>query len=135
IVHEDHKAPIVAVNVWYIKCSKRCANPVLPGLSFFEPTWYHTFTATMGALWSSWTMSVSPLSSVNSLKGMSTSCAKRPHAASAQTKVSTAARNRIGKPPIEWHGANADYSDPERSWLDCRLWFLAREFVPAAGRG
>ena len=28
----------------------RFVYPVWPGVSFFEPTWYHTFTATMGAL-------------------------------------------------------------------------------------
>jgi hypothetical protein len=27
-----------------IMCSNRCANPVRPGRSFFEPTWYHTAT-------------------------------------------------------------------------------------------
>src|ERR1051325_5253356 len=30
-------------------CSNRWANPVLPGRSFAEPTWYHTLTATIGA--------------------------------------------------------------------------------------
>src|SRR4051812_23461682 len=30
-------------------CSNRCANPVRPGRSLAEPTWYQRFTATMGA--------------------------------------------------------------------------------------
>ena len=34
-------------------CSKRCANPVRPGFSRADPTWYHAFTATSGTLWSS----------------------------------------------------------------------------------
>jgi Fe(3+) dicitrate transport protein len=38
--------------------------PVRPGRSFFDPTWYHTLTATIGTWWSSWTMTSSPLSSV-----------------------------------------------------------------------
>jgi hypothetical protein len=33
-----------------IKCSKRWANPVRPGFSFAEPTWYHTFTVTIGTV-------------------------------------------------------------------------------------
>ena len=52
-----------------IKCSNRCANPVLPGFSFFEPTWYHTLMATIGALWSSCTMTVRPLSKTNFWNG------------------------------------------------------------------
>jgi hypothetical protein len=31
-----------------IMCSKRCAKPVRPGFSFFEPTWYHSDTCTIG---------------------------------------------------------------------------------------
>src|SRR5687767_8580814 len=34
-------------------CSNRCANPVRPARSFADPTWYHRFTATIGAVWSS----------------------------------------------------------------------------------
>src|SRR5207248_1781114 len=56
IVHEDHKAPIVAVNVWYHVGSKN-ERPGKTGFAhLFEHLMYHTFTATMGALWSSWTM-------------------------------------------------------------------------------
>ena len=45
------------------KCSKKCANPVLPGTSCALPTWYHMWTATTGAEWSSLTITRSPLSS------------------------------------------------------------------------
>src|SRR5882672_5229872 len=48
-----------------IRCSNRWAKPVLPGFSFLDPTWYHVFTATMGALWSSCTSTVRPLLSTN----------------------------------------------------------------------
>src|ERR1041385_7137089 len=48
-----------------IRCSNRCAKPVLPGFSFFDPTWYQVFTATMGALWSSCTSTVRPFLSTN----------------------------------------------------------------------
>src|SRR5207237_3069323 len=48
-----------------IKCSNRCAKPVFPGFSFFDPTWYQVFTATMGALWSSCTSTVSPFLRTN----------------------------------------------------------------------
>ena len=34
-------------------CSKRCANPVRPGFSFFEPTWYQISACTIGVEWSS----------------------------------------------------------------------------------
>ena len=53
-----------------IRCSKRWANPVLPGRSFFEPTWYQTLTATMGALWSSWTMRTRPFGSTKRWKAI-----------------------------------------------------------------
>ena len=33
-----------------IRCSNRCANPVRPGFSRAEPTWYQMFTATTGTL-------------------------------------------------------------------------------------
>jgi hypothetical protein len=54
-----------------IRCSNRCAKPVLPGFSFFEPTWYHVLTATTGALWSSCTSTVRPFFSTNFVYGMS----------------------------------------------------------------
>ena len=53
-----------------IRCSKRWANPVLPGRSFFDPTWYQTLTATMGALWSSWTMRTRPFGSTKRWKAI-----------------------------------------------------------------
>jgi hypothetical protein len=48
------------------------AKPVFPSCSSFEPTWYQTLTATMGALWSSCTIRVKPLSRTVLVKGMST---------------------------------------------------------------
>ena len=33
---------------WKSMCSNRCAKPVRPGRSFFEPTWYQRLTATSG---------------------------------------------------------------------------------------
>ena len=42
-------------------CSKRWANPVRPISSFFEPTLYQTFTATVGVVLSGERMTVSPL--------------------------------------------------------------------------
>jgi hypothetical protein len=38
---------------WNSMCSKRWAKPLRPSISRPEPTWYHTFTATSGAEWSS----------------------------------------------------------------------------------
>ena len=49
---------------WNIMCSNRCAKPERCGRSFALPTWYHTFTVTMGVVWSSDRTTVSPLSSV-----------------------------------------------------------------------
>src|SRR4029078_11871781 len=43
-------------------CSNRCANPVRPGRSFFEPTWYQRLIATSGAEWSSLRTTRRPLS-------------------------------------------------------------------------
>ena len=43
-----------------IRCSKRCAKPVRPGCSFFEPTWYQSCTWTIGVEWSSCRTTQSP---------------------------------------------------------------------------
>ena len=54
-------------------CSNRCAKPVRPGFSFFEPTWNHWFTCTIGSLRSTCRMTCRPLGSVyfsNSSFGM-----------------------------------------------------------------
>ena len=64
-------------------CSKRCAKPVRPGFSFFEPTWYHWFTWTIGSFRSTWRMTWRPLGSVyfsNSIFGTAerTRPARRP---------------------------------------------------------
>src|ERR1700674_5853136 len=45
-------------------CSKRWAKPVRPARSFFEPTWYHWFTFTIGSLRSTWRITWSPFGSV-----------------------------------------------------------------------
>jgi hypothetical protein len=47
------------------------------GFSFFEPTWYQRLTATIGALWSSCTTTVMPLSSLNVSNSMSSAPAAR----------------------------------------------------------
>ena len=38
ILSEDHSTPIVHVSVWYHVGSNRCAKPVRPARSFFDPT-------------------------------------------------------------------------------------------------
>ncbi len=56
-------------------CSKRCANPVRPGRSYPEPTWYQTLTEATGVEWSSATTTRSPLGRVKVVCGMLTCCA------------------------------------------------------------
>src|SRR3954464_1403873 len=51
-------------------CSKRCAKPVRPGGSFADPTWYHRLTATIGAVWSSESVTKSPFDKRNVSIGM-----------------------------------------------------------------
>ena len=54
-------------------CSNRCAKPVRPGFSFFDPTWNHWFTCTIGSLRSTCRMTCRPFGSVyfsNSSFGM-----------------------------------------------------------------
>src|SRR5450631_111984 len=46
-----------------IRGSKRCAKPVRPGTSSFEPTWYQRSTATSGLDRSVWRITRSPLAS------------------------------------------------------------------------
>src|SRR5690606_13987730 len=55
-----------------IRCSNRWAKPVERLGSSFDPTLYQTDTATTGALRSSWTRTVRPLSSWKRFHGMST---------------------------------------------------------------
>ena len=54
---------------WNITCSNRCANPVRPATSSFEPTLYQTSTTTSGMRWSSCRITSSPLGSVYFSKG------------------------------------------------------------------
>jgi hypothetical protein len=70
---------------------EQMAKPVLLFFSFFEPTWYQTFTATMGALWSSWTISVSPFFRRTFLYGISTAVSAATPGAQV-VSVSTSAR-------------------------------------------
>src|SRR4051794_33988458 len=53
-----------------IRCSNRCANPVRPGDSSFDPTWYHTSTATRGLERSTWKITGSPFSRTNVSNGI-----------------------------------------------------------------
>src|SRR5688572_27760483 len=53
-----------------IRCSNRCANPVRPGDSSLDPTWYHRSTATSGLERSTCKMTGSPLPSVNVSNGI-----------------------------------------------------------------
>src|SRR4051812_38047291 len=53
-----------------IRCSNRCAKPVLPGFSFLDPTWYQVSMATTGVLWSSCTSKVRPLDRTNFVYGI-----------------------------------------------------------------
>src|SRR5665811_1018667 len=55
---------------WNMTCSKRWANPVLPGTSCFEPTLYQMLTAATGARWSSEMISRRPLARRSSVKLM-----------------------------------------------------------------
>src|SRR6516162_8441716 len=53
-----------------IRCSNRCANPVRPGTSSFDPTWYHKSTATRGLDRSTCRMTVRPFASTNVSKSI-----------------------------------------------------------------
>src|SRR5512143_1165453 len=93
-----------------MRCSKRWAKPVLPATSFFEPTWYQTLKATIGALWSSWTIRVSPLSRTNFWKGTSilATWAARNGAARAKTKKDKRTRRAEGEDLIIGDSSNRD---------------------------
>lgn len=58
------KLPLLFSEPENIRCSNRCAKPVLPAGSSPEPMWYQMLTATTGALWSSCTTTVRPLGRV-----------------------------------------------------------------------
>src|SRR4051812_44587837 len=53
-----------------IRCSNRCANPVRPGDSSLEPTWYHRSTATSGLERSTCRITVRPFFSTNLSKAI-----------------------------------------------------------------
>src|SRR3546814_15143909 len=69
-----------------IRCSNRCAKPLRPAGSFLLHTPYQMLTATIGALWSSCTITVRRLGRVNSWYGMVTWAAALP----VSTHTSTA---------------------------------------------
>ena len=102
-----------------MRCSKRCANPVLPRFSFFEPTWYQTLTATIGALWSSWTTTVRPFERVNLSNAISGIGGRVPPSAAVATAGPTA--------------ANANATSITRLLLRMSSSFLARS-AARAGR-
>ena len=79
-----------------IRCSNRCAKPVRPGDSSFDPTWYHTSTATRGLERSTWRITGSPFSSTNVSNGIvSIGGAKEP----ASWHESAPARRCKGRDP------------------------------------
>src|SRR3954469_1509241 len=53
-----------------IRCSNRGAKPARPGDSSFDPTWYHTSTATRGLERSTWKITGSPFSRTNVSNGI-----------------------------------------------------------------
>src|SRR6185312_7204326 len=50
-------------------CSRRCEMPVIPALSFLEPTLYQTMNETTGAVCISWISTLSPFESVVACTG------------------------------------------------------------------
>src|SRR5262245_30163026 len=92
---------------WNIRCSKRWAKPVLPGFSFLLPTWYQTLTATIGALWSSWTTSVSPFWRTNFWNSMFTVSAIEPDLPAIELALSAAGGLAgAGGFPCAWFAAS-----------------------------
>src|SRR5688500_19923027 len=92
-------------------CSKRCANPVRPGTSFFEPTWYQTSTVTVGVDRSGARMTFRPLGSVIRSNGMLMSLpeaagAVRGWAHADETEDAIQAQRIEGRMMIGWHMAD-----------------------------
>src|SRR4051812_8017291 len=80
-----------------IMCSKRCANPLRPGVWLAAPTWYQTSTATCGSRWSSLRITVSPFGSTyfsNLISGSAAAAAKD----AASARVGMATRLRMSTP-------------------------------------
>src|SRR5687768_7598664 len=100
-------------------CSKRCANPVRPGTSFFEPTWYQTSTVTVGVDRSGARMTFRPLGSVIRSNGMLMSLpeaagAVRGWAHADETAVAITAIRMAGRMMLEWRiaGCGVEGSRP-----------------------
>jgi hypothetical protein len=78
----------------------------LPRFSFFEPTWYQTLTATIGALWSSWTSTVRPLDRTNfsygtsGIAGADWAIARLPANTAATNMTATAVRISFPSPRL-----------------------------------
>src|SRR6478672_7007681 len=73
-------------------CSNRWAKPVRPGASFLDPTWYQTFTATVGVERSCDKITVSPFGRTYCSKGMlieEDCCAAAVDTSTAQAKTAT----------------------------------------------
>ena len=114
-----------------IRCSNRCAKPVLPFGSSFDPTLYQTLTATTGALWSSWTITVSPLASLKVVCGIDTCLTSagigtdldRGRAAktggvrivAAASKAKRLAKRISLKSPEKFHVGGAELNGPAKS--------------------
>src|SRR5215208_3850619 len=73
---------------WNMKCSNRCAKPVFPGCSSFDPTAYQRFTAVTGATESGATITRRPLSSRRSSNEMASTA--DPRVAASATPAATA---------------------------------------------
>src|SRR5690606_27732739 len=80
------------------RCSNRCAKPVLPLGSYDEPTWYHTLTATTGALWSSCTTTVRPLGKVKRVYGSAGIALAALTLAGGSARAGTTPTTNVNKP-------------------------------------
>ena len=112
-------------------CSNRWAKPVRPGRSFFEPTWYQTFTATIGVEWSSCRITCRPLGSVYFSNGTAGSGAA---ARAAEENTSgiirfRGANRRMTLPP---EGAIVGQAGKDRRIHNCRLSLRGCESIEIA---
>src|SRR5215213_450773 len=111
---------------WNITCSNRCAKPVLPLTSCFEPTLYQMFTAATGARWSSEMISRRPLGRrvcVKSTLGTGTGRCYR----SGPRRVEDGTNPRTCRPSVRCGAARASGHREQRS--------VQRDLVERAQRG
>src|SRR5690606_21140081 len=79
-------------------CSKRCANPVRPGRSCDEPTWYQMFVAIVGVVVSRCRITVRPFGSWNVSASTRTCCAAAGEVGTATARTASApVRTRIDR--------------------------------------